>query len=249
LKEREEYKYDNISVVLTYPNTDFRKMLLKNCLSSIDTEIIISSHYPIDQVTQEMADWTIYERNNPLLYAKDYGKYNVGYSRWYLDENGEKKIEPFKFEHSYAVYTLVQSGLRYARGLGKEVVNVVNYDYELDPNVLREHEKYMDEYDIVFYKYDPESHPDYANSACTGFFTGKIDVLSEFFEKYQSLDEYYTQEKGWAFFEVKVYEYFSENPNIKVKELLFNDLQKKTKTNQEGLLQFSKRHESNVESK
>jgi len=193
-----------------------------------------------------MADITLYDKNNPLLYAKDYEKYNVGYSRWYIDDQGNKKIEKFKFEHSYAVYTLVQNGLRYAKALGKEVVNVINYDYELDPNVLREHEKYMDEYDVLFYKYDPKLHPDYANSACTGFFTGKVDALSGFFEKFQSLDEYYTQEKGWAFFEVKVYEYFSKHSNIKVKELNFNDLMKHTKTNQEGLLEFSERHKDKV---
>jgi len=246
LKERKDYKYDNVSIVLTYPNTDFRKMLLNNCLQSIDTHIILSSHYPIEPETQEMADITLYDKNNPLLYAKDYEKYNVGYSRWYIDDQGNKKIEKFKFEHSYAVYTLVQNGLRYAKALGKEVVNVINYDYELDPNVLREHEKYMDEYDVLFYKYDPKLHPDYANSACTGFFTGKVDALSGFFEKFQSLDEYYTQEKGWAFFEVKVYEYFSKHSNIKVKELNFNDLMKHTKTNQEGLLEFSERHKDKV---
>lgn len=231
---------NSISVVLAYANTDFRKGLLKNCIQSITTPTILSSHYPVDTEVQEMTDWTIYEKDNPLLYSKDFGKYNVNYTRWYLDENGDKKYEPFEFEHSYAVYALVRSGLKYARELGKDIIHVVNYDYELSPTVLQDHERYLEDYDMIFYKYDPKSHPDYANSACTGFFSGRVDVLSDFFEKYQSLDEYYTQEKGWAFFEVKVYEYFVEREDIRVKELEFNDLITHTKTNQEGLLQFSK---------
>lgn len=240
LRNEDGYKYNNISVVLSYAETEYRQKLLKNCINSITTPIILSSHYQVPEEIQKMTDWTIFERENPLLYKKDYKKYNVRYARWYLDENGEKKTEDMDFEHSFAVYKLVQSGVRYAKALGKEVINVVNYDYELNSEILKEHEEYLDDYDIIFYKYDPKKHPDYADASSTGFFTGKTEILSEFFEKYQTLEEYYGSSTGWSFFEVVVYNYFKNNSNIRVKELQFDDLTKKVKTNQEGLLEFSK---------
>lgn len=231
---------NSVSIILSHADTDFRKQLLKNCIHSINTPTILSSHYPVDTEVQNMTDWTIFEKENPLLYSTDFKKYNVNYSRWYLDENGNKQHENFDFEHSYAVYKLIQSGLRYAREIGKSIVHIVNYDYELSPTVLHTHERYLEEYDMIFYKYDTKLHPDYANSASTGLFSGNIDVLSEFFEKYQTLDEYYSHEEGWSFFEVQVYNYFTNLNDIRIKELEFDELTNHTKTNQEGLLQFSK---------
>jgi len=244
-EQKVEYDYSHATVILAYANDDFRKNLLNKCLRSVTTPTILSSHYPVDVETQMLADWTIYEKENPLLWQKDFDKYAVNYNYYYTDVNGNQITKRFDYEHSYAVYTLIRSGLRYSQGLGNKLTTIVNYDYELNPTIIKSHEKYFDEYDIVFYRYDKNDVPEYEKSVCTGFFTGKTDILLEYFNKYPTLASFYGDPAPYYFFESKVYRYFLERPDIRFKELVFTDLEKEIKTNQEGVLEFSMEYKKN----
>lgn len=240
------YDYKHGTVVLAYANDDFRKNLLNKCLRSISTKKILSSHYPLDVEAQKLADWTIYEKENPLLWQKDFDKFGVDYNYYYTDVNGNRITKRFDYEHSYAVYALIRSGLRYSKGLGNELTTIVNYDYELNPTIIKEHEKYFNNYDIVFYRYDKNDVPEYEKSVCTGFFTGKTDILLEYFNQHETLESFYGGGKdSYHFFEAKVYRYFLSRSDIRFKELQFSDLEKQIKTNQEGVLEFSMEYKKN----
>lgn len=228
------YSNENVvSIVLSYADTDYRKKLLKECLESIHTQTILSSHYPVDTETQLLTDWTIYERDNPLLFKEDYHKYNLKYYFWKLVD-GEKVFKDFDYEHSYAVYKLIQIALKFAKKIGKEYIHIINYDYTPTKEILESHIKYLNAgNDFVFYAYDDKSYS-------SGFFSGKIDSLLVYFEKYNSFDEFYRAEDACIIiFEDKIHRFFN-NGKFKIKELEWKSLEGRMKVNQEGLLEFSK---------
>jgi GR25 family glycosyltransferase involved in LPS biosynthesis len=234
------YRYTNnsvdnrVSIVLSYADTDYRKRLLRECLESINTPIILSSHYPIETNTQLLSDWVLYDKNNPLLYQTDYTKYNVRYYKWWIDDSGNRNEKQFEYEHSYAVYTLIQNALRFAKSMGKSYVNIINYDYIATNDILNEHIHYLENgYDVVFYKYHNTSY-------CSAFFSGKVEVLMEYFNRYTSIAEFYTGD-DWAIFEEKLYNVYS-NSKFTIKELDFSQLENTTQVNREGVLEFSKNY-------
>lgn len=229
--------YDSISIVISHANTDYRKTLLENCLKSIKNPIILSVNYPVSEKIQNLCDYVFYTKENPLLYKNEFSLYNVSYNYWFIDNNGIKNITPFEYEHGFAVYSLIKNGLEIAKNLGANKVNVINYDYEINDEIFIEHNKLLDNYDLVVYYYDEKTYDD--NSYCSGFFSGKLEIVHNFFNQFKDKKEYYSTKEPFNILEIKFYKYF-KNKNIKIKELSFNDLSKTNKLNQEGVLQFSK---------
>jgi hypothetical protein len=225
---------DVVTIVLSYADTNYRKGLLKGCLESIKTEIILSSHYPINTEFQLLTDWSIYEKDNPLLFNKDFKKYNLFFHTWKIDSNGVRHIKEYDYEHSYAVYKLIQSGVKYAKSMGKKYINIINYDYEIMDDILVEHLTYLKNgYDAVFYKQKD------GVSYSTGFFSANVDSLMSYFNKMKTLDEFYNNKSPNMLFEYRVYEFY-KNSGLTIKEFDINELSNRVKVDQEGILHFSK---------
>ena len=95
---------------------------------------------------------------------------------------------------------------------------------------------------MIFYddRDDTQSFSEYSGySSTTGFFSGNIDAIQPFFEKYKSLDEYYSDRYETCTLELKIYKYY-ENSNYKIFRDSYRNLKEICKTNREGLLEFSK---------
>jgi hypothetical protein len=226
---------DSISVVISHPNNDWRKKLLKNCLQSLKTKVILSTNYTVDEETQSLTDYHIYDKTNPLLFKEEFEKYGVVYNYIQYLPNGESILIPFEYEHSYAVYCLIKSGIEMAKKLGYTKVHVINYDYEIGINTISENSNILNQKDIVVYQYNEEYH----GSFCSGYFSAKIDSITPFFNQHNDKSSFYS---NFSIFENRITNYI--NNNIENKEVkLFNDLSKLDKVNQEGLLQFSKKTE------
>jgi len=220
---------DSLIVVLTYADTDYRKQLLDECISEISTPLLVSSHYPVDINIQEKSDWVLYDKKNPLLYKSEYDRFNVKYNYWVFNENKEKVHMPLEYEHAYAVYTLIQNALRFGKSQGFEDIHIINYDYKIPNYVLEKQQEYLKSHSAVFYKYGDDSYS-------TGFFSGKVDVLLEYFNLHNSFEEYYSQE--YMLLEERVFKYYSTDIS-RLKVMPFTELQHTTLTNQEGTLEFS----------
>lgn len=225
---------DSLVVVLAYPDNDFRRKLLMECISDIQSPVLISTHYPVPVEIQAKSDWVIYDKNNPLLYKEHYSKYGMSYRYWVLNDKKEKVYKEYEYDHSYAVYTLIQNSLLHAKTLGKEKVHIINYDYKIPNYILEKHEEYLEKSDIVFYKYPND------DIYSTGFFSGKTDVLLEYFGKYKTMDEYYSE--PFELLERRVYLYYGMDSStwwMSTTVLSFSDLIKQSETNREGVLEFS----------
>jgi autotransporter strand-loop-strand O-heptosyltransferase len=223
---------DSVSIVLAHPNTNFRKQLLKNCLSSLNTNIILSANFPIEEDAQQLCDYVIYTKDNPLLYKSEFEKYNVAYYHWFVNEKGEKEYQLFEKEHGYCVYTLMRNGVEYAKKLGYKKVNIINYDYQLTKATINNNLKELDTNDFVVYKYTNLSYEE--DSYCSAFFSAKTDAILSFVTKFKDKKDYYTNGTSFNILEVKFYNFLKES-NYKVKELLMADLKKDNKVDIEGI--------------
>lgn len=224
---------DSVSIVIAHTNNEWRKSLLKNCLNSLKTKVILITNYPVDEETQLLTDYYLYDKNNPILLKEDYEKFGVSYNYIQFLPNGESKVTSFDYEHSYAVYCLIKSGLEMAKKIGYSKVHVINYDYEIGFKTISENSNILDVKDIVIYEYNWE----YNSSYCSGFFSSKIDAILPFFLQYESKSDFY---KKFSIFENKITDYI--NKNIEIREIKkFNDLSVNNKVNQEGQLNIAKK--------
>lgn len=223
---------DSVAIVLAHPNSEFRKQLLKNCLKKLNTNIILSANYPIEEETQKMCDHVIYAKENPLLYKHEFEKYNVAYYHWHIDEKGERSSKLFEKEHGYSVYTLIRNGVEHAKKLGYKKVIIINYDYEISKKTIYENIKSLDLNDFAVYKYNNESYEE--DSYCSAFFSAKTDALLSFVHKFKDKKDYYSNGPSFNILEIKLYNFIKEN-KFNVKELLMSDLKKNNKVDVEGI--------------
>jgi glycosyltransferase involved in cell wall biosynthesis len=89
----------SISIVLAHPNTALRKQLLKNCISKLNTPVILSANHTIEEETQAMCDYVLYTKDNPLLFKSEFKDYGVEYYLWNINDKGEKTYTSFEKEH------------------------------------------------------------------------------------------------------------------------------------------------------
>jgi autotransporter strand-loop-strand O-heptosyltransferase len=221
---------NSVSVVLAHANTEARVDLLNKCIGELNSPIVLSTNCPVSKEIQDVCDYVIYDKENPLLFKDEFKKFGVGYYKWTMVD-GEKVHEPFEFEHGFAVYKLIKNGLEVAKALNSSKVNIINYDYQISQKTIDDNSYLLDEYDLVAYKFDETSYEE--KSYCTAFFSARTEVVLGFFNEFKSKQEYYTTGEPFNILEIKFYNYIKAN-NLKVKEILFSELQKNNITDAES---------------
>jgi len=226
------------TIVMAHANTDYRKTLLKNCLKSITTPIILSTNFPVSADIQLLCDHVIYTKDNPIVHKEDYARLNIAYYYWYINQQDEKVYEDMEFEHAYAVYCLTRNGIEYGKLKGYDALHCINYDYEISEETIEHHNELLNDNDIIVYSYDDSETMDYdGQSYSTGFYSGKIHALESFFMRFNTIEEYYFSESKYNVLERKIYLHYDGIPSVK--SLDFNFLKLTDKVNQEGVLMFS----------
>lgn len=180
---------DIVFVVSTYPN---HKTIEETTLKSISQikkkghKVILTSHFPLSTDLQNLADYCIYDKNNPIL------KHNF-YSLW--TSNNDLFNAKLNFAscnandyHGLAVALNYQNGISFAKNLGFKNVICSNYDLIIDDkdfskidevtNILKNKKGY--------FFYDKASEGD---TLKTVFFGINTEFYLEKF-KYYSTDEY-----------------------------------------------------------
>jgi autotransporter strand-loop-strand O-heptosyltransferase len=226
-------EHDVITLVVSHANNMYRKDLLKECLKSIKTPVILSSNYPVEIDEQELCDWVLYEKENALLYLEEYEIFSIFPHKWEITSTGERIVTPFNFVHTFACYQILKNGLRLVKSLGKSRVQVLNYDYLINETEQRDNFKKLNEFDFIFYESASHHIPYY----WTGYFLGKTDLLLHFFEKYKTRQEYFKDTIS-LLFEEQVADFYKNYSNIYVKNI--DELKKDNRVDTEGADLFSK---------
>jgi len=127
------------------------------------------------------------------------------------------------------VYRLIQNGLNYCKMIGKRKIHVINYDYEISEDVLKENTKVLNSKDLLFYEI--------VDIYSTGFFSGDVDALLSYFNKYDKIDDYYLAYPNFNIIEKQIYNHY-ENTDYKIDVYSFEDLKKNNKINQEIINEY-----------
>jgi hypothetical protein len=225
----------NLTIILAHPNTDEIKNVLLECINSIKKEKLVSTNYPIDIETQSLTDWVLYDKKNHLLFESEFDDYGVRYFYW-KNQNDEIITKNYEYDHGYAVYVLIQNALKFAKSIGKDIVHIVNYDYLIPCEIFDHNEFELSYMDLILYSNELLYKKQYS----AGFISGKIDVLLDFFTKYKTKREYYSDFSSLessVFLEGKMFLHYSNSKfNIKTKNILDYDI----KADRVKLIDFSK---------
>ena len=225
LNEDKKRNEDEITIVLAHTNTLYRKNILKRCLATINTEIILSCNNPVDEQTQSLCDYVLYSKDNQLLDKDEFTQYNVIFEYWKINEKGEKITETPPFEHSFAVYNLIKQGVNFADKLNKKKIHIVNYDTLIYSDILNDNYEHLNSNDLILYYNNNINKND---GYKTNFFSGNITPLLELFNFYETKSTFFVNFKK---FEEKMFELI-KNKKFNVLE---QPLPNKVSTDLEGV--------------
>jgi hypothetical protein len=143
----EPEKDDEVIVISTYPNTTTRKKLTRDCILSFKKtgrKIILSSHYPVPTDIQELVDYCIYDKHNPLIKNTYYTYFFNNTSKYEMKLNVNVLENP---NQSLAAMTNLLNGAKLSKELGISKILFVVFDVILN-------EKDMDRVNGIFSKMD-----------------------------------------------------------------------------------------------
>lgn len=124
---------DTVIIISTHPNHKAVEDTTKNSIiqaKKAGFKVILTSHYPASIDLQNLADYYVYDKNNPIL------KHNF-YSQWNCDDFNFKAHVNFKAcdsddYHGLAVCLNYYNGINYANGLGFKKAICYNFDLIID---------------------------------------------------------------------------------------------------------------------
>jgi Glycosyl transferases group 1 len=134
-------KDEELIIIGTYPNLKSRAQLTKdtiNSMKALGRNIMLISHYPVDEEIQRMVDHYVYDAHNPLTHHSYYSRFYRHTNDYYAEVN----INGLKFSNqSLTVLTNLYNGFKAAQNLGYKRAFYNTYDVvinEKDLNVINE---------------------------------------------------------------------------------------------------------------
>jgi len=134
-------KDEELIIIGTYPNLKSRAQLTKdtiNSMKALGRNIMLISHYPVDEEIQRMVDHYVYDAHNPLTHHSYYSRFYRHTNDYYAEVN----INGLKFSNqSLTVLTNLYNGFKAAQDLGYKRAFYNTYDVvinEKDLNVINE---------------------------------------------------------------------------------------------------------------
>jgi hypothetical protein len=148
-------KKDIIVIISTHPNHISIENATKMCIEKIKKsgyKVLLTSHYPVSNSLQNLVDYYVFDKNNPIL------KHNF-YNQWhYSDLNFSAKVNFAASDnddyHGLAVHLNYFNGISYAKSLGFKKSICLNYDVivdESDFSQLEKMENVLEKKDAFFF--------------------------------------------------------------------------------------------------
>ena len=180
---------DEVAVVLSHADTEEKISILRRNVIALKNQglsVIISSHIEVPQEFYGIADFIVYDKENPVVYADEYDKYSDTVPIHYIRYDGFSLSYSFEFNHGLAAMRLIKTGLGLSNSHGYSTTHFVNYDYVIDDyGLLMAHHERLNEYDMVAYKWDEEE------SMNTAIFSARTQKLLDVMQKFDSKESYF----------------------------------------------------------
>jgi autotransporter strand-loop-strand O-heptosyltransferase len=179
------------TVVMSHADSDEKEELLRLSILSLKRQgypVIVSSHIPVSKRIHDIADYVVFDKENPIVFSEEYASLSNTVPVHYIKYNEFGLSYSFDFNHGYAALKLIKNGLSIASVNQYERVHFVNYDYIIkDPSVLENHSIKLNDSDIFSYNWNPGE-----DSLNSGFFSGKTDLILKSLEKFNSKQDYFS---------------------------------------------------------
>jgi hypothetical protein len=226
-------KSKEIAVILTHADTDDKKALLKKSLLAIKDQgfpIIVSSHIQVDEEIYDLADYVVYDKENPVIHRDEYNKHN-SYLVYTFNHPWAEMSYQMLYNHGYAAIKLMKNASSIAEINGYQKIHFVNYDYVInDHSVLENHSRLLDSYNVVSYRWGQDNR-----TINTGFFSTYTHQINKVFAKVNSKQDYC--EIGKHVCEQNVYE-LCDRVNMKIYNMDINTIKDKNIVNKVGVKVF-----------
>lgn len=190
LSDQATEKNGEAAVIMAHADTDEKKTILKRSVSALIKQgysVIVSSHIPVSQEIHDLVDFVVYDRDNPVVYRKDFDKYSIHFPTFYYNYPDYSIVYSFDFNHGYAAYRLMKTALGIVSAYDFKKVHFVNYDYVINnPKTLLDHSARLDSADLVSYYWGTDRY-----SFNTGLFSMRTDSAARLFGRIRSVEEYF----------------------------------------------------------
>jgi len=208
-------------LVTAYCNTSEKKEALKNTIINIkkyNIDIILFSHYPIEEDIHLLVDYSIYDYSNPISNVKDKSMINWKKLNKFRSNPIPFKLNTLSVDYGYAAAQQFKRGLLFASRMGYEEAIVLNYDLEVTDKMFNDFNKNLNKYDNIILKYGNDDTSMYMawfalkikpyienieSISYTDYVKTEIIVENYLFKKFNSINSLIIPRKKWE----------GENPN------------------------------------
>jgi len=173
----------NIFVVSSYPSTDKKFSILKECLRSVrkikEFDILLTTNYPItDPEIYTLTDYIIWDKID-IQTVTEYGIFPT--YGWQLIGSNFTATTSFDNAYHFDLHRALHNGVNFAKGLGYEFFYYLEGDCEiLDTNNLLEKRDrmFVENKKLMFMEIDMGAYIDYATLIFGGVPDYFLDVTS-----------------------------------------------------------------------
>jgi autotransporter strand-loop-strand O-heptosyltransferase len=187
--QTQDKRKDEIAIVLSHADTEEKVHLLKRNLVALKNQgfaTLVSTHVPVNEDIEELADIVVYDKDNPVVYQKEYETLSSFIPVLLMSYTGFDLVYPFDFNHGFAALKLIKNGLAAALASDYQTSHFVNYDYVItNEKTLVKHREELENHDLVSYRWDAS---DSINSA---FFSAKTKKLLDALLPYSTKESYF----------------------------------------------------------
>lgn len=211
---------NDIFVIGEFINSKRKEEVLISLISSLkqfNIPILLTGHYPVSSEIQEMCDYYLFDKENPMLSKYDMGDYGIECLNYWVETN-DWDVYLHSDSHDYCVWTLMRNATNFVESIGKKTIHYIDYDNL--PNL----DQYKNEvllpiknHDAVVF--DIPAHPDrYA----TFIYSIKTNIATNIFNRLKTKDEYYKNNIE-VFIEERFFRFLNEiSSNIKISKYKSN---------------------------
>lgn len=180
--------HKTVIVISTYPNTKGVEDLTEKSIKKIKEygyDVILTSHYPITPKLQELSTYTVYDKNNILVYHDYYS--TAWRSTHEFHANINIRSEDNHKYHGPAVYTNYYNGISFAKQMGYTNAICLNFDMVInDLSVINFFENELKTNKCVYNTYNSLE----GETLRTVIFGTNIEYFLSKFKKISNGDDY-----------------------------------------------------------
>ena len=218
---------EDIIVINSWIDTDSKEEKLVNLIKRVKSyghPILLTGHYPVKPEIQNMVDYYLFDKKNPLLTSDEFNGYGVNSVRW--TQIDDVRIENTrKFHHDYAIWETMRVAFKFCKDLGKTNIHFMEYDNLPDEQQFRQSFiEILPHSDAVIYEYHKGSASEDNPYCATYIFSIKTDVAIKTIDKIKTKEEFFKDKPdSWQLEKNFLQSLKSVTSNVRTTQYIPND--------------------------